>query len=194
MEEFPIRRLKILLLVSSLVCLVLLLLAAFEENIAADWRAPQIEFARLQQAKARAVGGAEKSSSAYPIELRQVFLKDWNRVDRCVSCHVGIDNPAFRDAPQPLTTHPGNLLEHHSVDRFGCTICHQGQGRATDKDAAHGRVPFWDQPLLVGNLVQSTCTKCHHEDDVPEAPVLAAASICCPNWAAPAAISLAKRP
>jgi mono/diheme cytochrome c family protein len=172
MEEFPIRRLKILLLVSSLVCLVLLLLAAFEENIAADWRAPQIEFARLQQAKAEAAGNAEKSSSAYPIELRQVFLKDWNRVDRCVSCHVGIDNPAFRNAPQPLTTHPGNLLEHHSVDRFGCTICHQGQGRATDKDAAHGRVPFWDQPLLVGSLVQSTCTKCHHDDDVPEAPVL----------------------
>ena len=173
MEEFPVRRLKILLLVSSLVCLAFLLLAAFEENIAADWRTPQIEFARLQQEKARDAGSVEKSTSAYPIELRQVFLKDWNRVDRCVSCHVGIDNPAFRDAPQPLTTHPGDLLEHHSVDRFGCTICHQGQGRATDKDAAHGRVPFWDQPLLVGDLVQATCTKCHHEDDVPDAPVLA---------------------
>ena len=44
MEEFPVRRLKILLLVSSLVCLAFLLLAAFEENIAADWRAPQIEY------------------------------------------------------------------------------------------------------------------------------------------------------
>ena len=66
MEEFPVRRLKILLLVSSLVCLALLLLAAFEENIAADWRAPQIEYARLQQEKAEAGGGAEKSSSAYP--------------------------------------------------------------------------------------------------------------------------------
>ena len=86
---------------------------------------------------------------------------------------MGIDNPAFQNAPQPLTTHPGDLLQHHSVDRFGCTICHQGQGRATDKDAAHGRVPFWDQPLLVGDLVQATCTKCHHEDDVPQAPVLA---------------------
>ena len=56
MEDFPVRRLKILLLVSSLVCLAFLLLAAFEENIAADWRAPQIEFARLQQETARAAG------------------------------------------------------------------------------------------------------------------------------------------
>ena len=173
MEDFPVRRLKILLLVSSAVCLVFLLLAAFEENIAAAWRAPQIEFARLQQEKARAAGSVGKNASGYAIELRQVFLKDWNRVDRCVSCHVGIDNPAFRDAPQPLTTHSGYLLEHHPVDRFGCTICHQGQGRATDKDAAHGQVPFWDQPLLVGDLVQATCTKCHHEDDVPEAEALA---------------------
>jgi cytochrome c2 len=72
-----------------------------------------------------------------------------------------------------LTAHSGNLLKHHPVDRFGCTICHQGQGRATDKDGAHGRVPFWDQPLLAGDLVQATCNKCHHEVDVPEAPVLA---------------------
>jgi len=173
MDDIAVRRLKILLLISSLACLAFLLLAAFEENIAANWRAPQIEFARLQQEKTHAAGDTGKNSATYPIELRQVFLKDWNRVDRCVSCHVGIDNPAFQNAPQPLTTHPGDFLLHHSVDRFGCTICHQGQGRATDKDAAHGRVPFWDQPLLVGDLVQATCTKCHYEDDVPQAPVLA---------------------
>ena len=27
-------------------------------------------------------------------------------VDRCTSCHLGIDNPDFSDAPQPYTTHP----------------------------------------------------------------------------------------
>jgi mono/diheme cytochrome c family protein len=172
MEELRVRRLKILLLVSSLVCLAFLLLAAFEENFTADWRAPQIQYAHLLKEKAHAAGSDAETSTTYAIELRQVFLKDWNRVDRCVSCHVGIDNPAFRDAEQPLTTHPGNLLESHPVDRFGCTICHHGQGRATDKNGAHGRVPFWDQPLLVGDLVQSTCATCHHGDDVPQAPVL----------------------
>jgi len=172
MEDFPLRRLKILLLVSSVVCLAFLVLAAFEENIDADWRGPQMEYARLQQEQARASGNAGTTSSTFPIELRQVFLKDWNRVDRCISCHVSIDNPDFKDAPQPLTTHPGDILDHHSVDRFGCTICHQGQGRATEKDAAHGRVPYWDQPLLAGDLVQASCTKCHHEDDAPKATVL----------------------
>jgi mono/diheme cytochrome c family protein len=172
MEERRIRQLKILLLISSLVCLAFLLRAAFEENFTAEWRDPQSEYARLLLEKTSAVKGADENSSRYPIELRQVFLKDWNRVDRCVTCHVGIDNPAFQDAKQPLTSHPGDLLASHPVDRFGCTICHQGQGRATDKDAAHGRVPFWDQPLLVGDLVQATCTKCHHEEDVPQAPTL----------------------
>jgi mono/diheme cytochrome c family protein len=172
MEEYPVRRLKILLLASSLVCLAFLMLAALEENIAAEWRAPQFEFARLQQEKSHGAANDGKRSPSYAIEVRQVFLKDWNRVDRCVSCHVGIDNPDLRSAAQPLTAHPGDLLEHHPVERFGCTVCHQGQGRATDKDGAHGRVPFWDQPLLVGDLVQATCAKCHQGADVPQAPVL----------------------
>ena len=52
MEEFLVRRLKILLLISSLACLALLLLAAFEENFTADWRAPQLQYARLLREQA----------------------------------------------------------------------------------------------------------------------------------------------
>ena len=37
MEASHIKGLKVLLLVSSLVCLVFLLLAAFEENFTAEW-------------------------------------------------------------------------------------------------------------------------------------------------------------
>jgi cytochrome c2 len=167
-EELRVRRLKGLLLVSSAVCLVFLLLAAFDENFQAEWRAPQAEYAILLAQKAQA---APNAVANYPVELRQIFVKDWNRVDRCVSCHVGIENPDFQSAPQPLTAHPGTLLRHHPVEKYGCTICHQGQGRATDKDGAHGLDPFWEQPLLTGALVQATCARCHHEDQVPEAPV-----------------------
>jgi mono/diheme cytochrome c family protein len=173
MEELQVRRLKILLLISSLACLVLMVLAAFEENLAGGWRAAQLRYAHLLKDNTRAAGqSANLRPAGYPIEVRQVFLKDWNRVDRCVSCHVGIENPKFRDAEQPLTAHPGSLLQSHAVERYGCTICHQGQGRATDKEGAHGRVPFWNQPLLVGELVQSSCAKCHHQDEVPQAPIL----------------------
>ena len=58
------------------------------------------------------------------------------KVDRCTSCHLGIENPGFVDAPQPFTTHPDLDLyitsaSSHPMDRFGCTSCHAGRGRGT---------------------------------------------------------------
>ncbi len=157
--------LKVVLLLSSVAAFVLLLIAAYEENFTAQWRTHQQKFAQIQAKQGQ-------PQTEYPIEIRQVFLEEWNRIDRCVTCHVGIDNPAMKDQEQPLAAHPGNLLQHHPADKFGCTVCHQGQGRATDKDAAHGRVPFWDEPLLAGDFTQATCTQCHHDDEVPQAPML----------------------
>ena len=57
-------------------------------------------------------------------------------VDRCTSCHLGIDNPDFVDAPQPYTTHPRLDLyvsssSPHTMDQFGCTSCHAGRARGT---------------------------------------------------------------
>ncbi len=75
-------------------------------------------------------------------------------------------------AQNPFKVHPGNLLAKHPPEAVGCTMCHQGQGLATTKDDAHGNVPHWDKPLLTGHFVQASCTKCHHEDEVPQAPVL----------------------
>jgi mono/diheme cytochrome c family protein len=64
------------------------------------------------------------------------------------------------------------LLVSHPPEAVGCTICHQGQGLATTADDAHGKVSHWDKPLLTGHFVQAACTKCHHEDEVPQAPIL----------------------
>ncbi len=173
-DEYRVGWLKWLLLVSSIGCLALLSLAAFQENFTASWRAHQVEYSkRLDQlARATETKTQRKSSANYPIKVRQVFLDEWKRVDRCVTCHVGIENPDFAEVPQPLTAHSGDILKHHPADKFGCTICHQGQGRATEKQAAHGHVPFWDKPLLVGDFVQATCAKCHHDEQVPQAPAL----------------------
>lgn len=161
--------LKVLLLLFSVACIALLLLAAFKENFTAPWRAHQARYAELLAEQAQAAGTSQRE---YPIEIRQVFLAEWGRVDRCVTCHVGIDNPGFKDQPQPLAAHSGDILKYHPADKFGCTICHQGQGRATDKDAAHGNVPHWNEPLLAGDFVQATCAKCHRDDEVPQAPIL----------------------
>ncbi len=175
--------LKVVLLLSSLSVFVMLLMAAYQENFTATWRSHQQDYALVQTAKLVQAAkmnqagpvqeaGRESTSPDYPVEIRQVFLAEWGKVDRCVTCHVGIDNPSMIDQPQPLTAHPGNFLEHHPADKFGCTVCHQGQGRATDKDAAHGRVPFWDEPLLAGDFAQASCTQCHYDDSVRQAPTL----------------------
>jgi cytochrome c2/Tfp pilus assembly protein PilV len=168
MREYRVTRMKLLLLAASVVCLVYLFLAAYQENLTAQWRESQRQYAVVLAEQAKAKG---KTAREYPVKLRQVYLADWGIVDRCVNCHVGIDNPTMKGQPQPLAAHSGDWLKHHPPERLGCTVCHQGQGRATDKDAAHGRVPFWSEPLLTGDFVQATCGKCHQGDEIPAAPV-----------------------
>ncbi|MCW8133398.1 MAG: c-type cytochrome [Planctomycetota bacterium] len=67
-----------------------------------------------------------------------VLFAKTDRVDRCVVCHKGIDNPdpAFKslDGDQKvLKAHPRLDLfvsanSKHPMKVFGCTICHQGRG------------------------------------------------------------------
>lgn len=163
MQATRVDRLKVILLLSSLTFLAFLLLAAFEENFTAEWREHQAAYAARLATLADAAG---RPSAAYPLEVRQVYLEGLNKVDRCVTCHVAIDDPRFAEAAQPLATHPGDLLKHHPADKFGCTICHQGQGRATVKADAHGQVRHWPEPMLAGEMVYTSCSRCHYENDL----------------------------
>jgi mono/diheme cytochrome c family protein len=65
--------------------------------------------------------------------------------------------------PQPHALHPGEFLIQHPIDRFGCTVCHGGQGRALDRIQAFGEEAYthWDQPLLHPPYIESSCGKCH---------------------------------
>ncbi len=160
---------KIVLLLSSLVFLAFLLLSAFQESFTAEWRRHQSNYAA---ALAEVADGQPQAS--YPLEVRQLYLAPLNKTDRCVTCHAGIDNPAFKNAQQPLAAHPGDLLKQHPPDKFGCTICHGGQGRAIDKAGAHAdstderghSLAFWEEPLLRGKLVYTSCSRCHYENDL----------------------------
>ena len=165
LQKRYIRRKKVLLLVSSLASLVLLLLSAFEENVAGSWRPYQKAYrtALIQRATTdRARTAAERMTLGF----QQVYLPALGRVDRCITCHVGIEDPAQADAPQPLAAHSGDVLKIHSVARFGCTICHDGQGRGVDADDAHGEVLHWGSPLLRGEAVYTSCSRCHYENDL----------------------------
>ncbi len=118
------------------------------------------------------------------------------KVDRCMVCHLTIDKPGFENAPQPFTTHPKLELfvadtSYHPVNKFGCTVCHYGSGRATTFIGA-SHTPkndeqqkewirkynwhenhYWDYPMLPSQYTESSCLKCHnHQTLVPFADKL----------------------
>jgi mono/diheme cytochrome c family protein len=105
---------------------------------------------------------------------RNNFDQPIDRVDRCPSCHAGIDKAGFEDQPNPWKTHPRRdlLLAKHPPEKFGCTPCHQGEGPDVNSpDRAHGNrkdehghveaLEFQEHPLNRGEKVQTLCIKCH---------------------------------
>ncbi len=110
-----------------------------------------------------------------PIEIKQVVLNDFevtnfgevkSRVDRCQTCHLGVQNELYKEAAQPFKTHPiPELLAIHPPERFGCTPCHRGQGPALTSGDAHGDTdPYWEWPILRGVDVYAGCNSCHFNE------------------------------
>lgn len=114
---------------------------------------------------------ARKSILEEEIGIKQLNLAALGRVDRCITCHRGYDRAEFAGVAQPLTYH-AQLLDAHPPEKFGCTVCHGGQGRATTKEGAFGRLKHWHEPLLDGAYVQASCGRCHFESSVDGAPYL----------------------
>ncbi len=147
---------KHLLLWSSLGALALLVGAAVEENVLKEWR-------QIQR---------QTTSDAGPIDvrLRQIVVPGLHATDRCVSCHVGM-----APGEQGLSGHPA-VGPHppmvHDPGDFGCTVCHGGQGRATEKADAHGRVPHWPEPMIPIEFAQAGCGSCHTHLQVPDLATL----------------------
>ena len=154
------RLFRMTLLAASLLTIVLLVIAALRENFFAEWYRVQSEYRGLLRSKAQDKAGQELARN-FRVELKQVAIPALGAVDRCVACHNGIDDPRMTDVPLPHRVHSGEVLKHHSADRYGCTICHQGQGAATNFHDAKAEDAFWDYPLLPAELTQATCTSCH---------------------------------
>jgi len=163
------RRLQQLFFVLSLVAFVLILAAALQANTP-SWKAYQRRFLVLES-QGEPNAAAKSAVLGTPLEVHQVLLPGLQRVDRCTTCHLGVDDPTMKNAPEPFRFHAD--LGPHVSARYGCTICHGGQGLATEKDAAHGNVQFSETPLLAQNYIRASCGRCHKEGDVPNVPELA---------------------
>jgi|CXWL01.1.fsa_nt_gi mono/diheme cytochrome c family protein len=119
--------------------------------------------------KVAAIKAEARAMRRSPMEIKQIIVTDLGRFDRCITCHVGMDeytNPSLKNdfKENPYKSHPKideSLVKSHSFTKFGCTSCHSGQGLATTKEAAHGWVKHWEKPMLKGDHIQGACVKCH---------------------------------
>jgi mono/diheme cytochrome c family protein len=162
------RRLQQVFFALSFLALLLIVAAAWQANTP-SWKTYQRNFLQLEaQGEPNAVTKA--AVLATPPEIHQVMLTGLQRVDRCTTCHMGVEDPTMKNAPEPFRYHAN--LGPHIPSRFGCTICHGGQGLATDKEGAHGNVAFWPNPLLSKDYIRASCGRCHKEGQVPGVPEL----------------------
>jgi mono/diheme cytochrome c family protein len=151
--------------------------------------------AYFEQARSLAKTAAERAAiDERQPRIEQILVTQFgdSRVDRCTTCHIASDDPRFQNHAQPLRTHPysealgdrqvnGRWERRHKFSDFGCTVCHDGQGRGLETQYAHGEDPFWPEPLLgyvtqktwraeftpklVGQeYLQANCAQCHTEE------------------------------
>jgi cytochrome c551/c552 len=66
------------------------------------------------------------------------------------------------------------MMKFHPLEKFGCSPCHGGNGRALDTvEKGHGRYEHWLWPLYYKENFNAGCQQCHASDMVTEhAPVL----------------------
>src|SRR2546421_5580492 len=91
--------------------------------------------------------------------LQQIWIPDLGVVDRCQTCHVALKEASLSDvSQQPFRPH---LPIPHPVTKFGCVICHRGQGAATSVEEAHSSTDAWEEPLLPARYLEASCGQCH---------------------------------
>lgn len=151
-----------ILLIASIVVIGFIGLATYSE-LSSEWKQHQAEYKDyvVKHAKDEA---AKKRAAKIETGVQQIFIGSLKKADRCMSCHIGVENPMMTKVDQPYKVHSGDYLTNHPVSKFGCTICHYGQGRATNKKEAHGGsrgVSHWDYPIIPKKYAQSACARCH---------------------------------
>ncbi len=141
-----------------------------------------------------ALEGLRNAANDFKVDLRQInvnpsgtminYLGGIGLVDRCQSCHIAMDSQVVpvtmtltkadlgmaKSTDAPFTTHPDqDLFKWHPLERFGCSPCHGGNGRALDTvEKAHGRYEHWLWPLNYPENYDAGCQNCHASDMVTE--------------------------
>ncbi len=127
------------------------------------------------------ITGLQDKTEAWDSKIQQINVPEANIVDRCESCHMGVREPIKLTAAamsikgkkpdqyaRAFTSHPEpDLLKIHDPEKFGCSPCHQGNGRATTSvEKAHGNYEHWLWPLFPRGNMEAGCQTCHAADMV----------------------------
>lgn len=156
-----------LLAVASVAALIAIVLAVGKASHS-EFAGHQREYYKLCEADDYEIG----------INQLNVNVGGETLIDRCTTCHLGFANPDAVAFPVPLKAHcpivPGVTKQPHDFGEIGCVVCHDGNGRATTTEDAHGHFHMWPSPLLTGPYVQANCIRCHDTNTEPltGAPVL----------------------
>ena len=86
------RRVKWALLVISLATVCLLGYAVLREAVWPPWRRSRQEYARVLEAKAKDERG-KVLAEQFQIAIQQNVIPALQTVDRCITCHAGMDDP-----------------------------------------------------------------------------------------------------
>ena len=135
---------------------------------------------RISDVSADTLNGLKNKMATFEVGIRQIHVKDVDLVDRCESCHMGIQEPvtltkAAMGGEEVFISHPDrDLLKIHDPEKFGCTPCHGGNGVAlTSVEKAHGYNEHWLWPLHARENLEAGCQQCHTQEIVTEmAPTL----------------------
>ena len=171
----------------------------FRKQFFHEWERHQTAY--IEQARSLAKTEHERAElDARSPRIEQIIVTSFGdtHVDRCTTCHLAADDPRFAGHAEPLKTHPyseamgdvqrnGQWERRHKFSDFGCTVCHDGQGRGLETFYSHGEDEFWPDPLM-GYVTQpnwrkdfapklkgkeymeANCAQCHTEEGFAGTP------------------------
>jgi mono/diheme cytochrome c family protein len=151
-----------LTLVGGGVALVVLTVMATDPGRDSEWEGFQRALRDTLLARATTAHDTT-SANEFALEIREVALGVDSRVDRCITCHLGVNFPGLTGIPQPLREHSGSHLLIHSLEKLGCTLCHGGNGRDVTVQAPCTAERLGNPPRESLRFVESSCGRCHGE-------------------------------
>ncbi len=172
-----------------------LFLYAIAQDYFREWRPYQAQYKKLEIERIKgmmdkspemkeALEAEYKLAKGRSQEIKQILATDLKRIDRCITCHQGYDSMVNPTLVNEFDAHPfaapkNDIHTKHPFEKYGCAVCHEGQGLATDFIEA-GHMPktpeqkaewqkkygwkvvkHWENPMKAGPLLYASCTKCH---------------------------------